>query len=72
MSRRHARLRLLEEGGTATLEDLQSTNGTFIGRKRVKGEVTLNDGDTIKVGPVELHFRLARAEQPPTKRIRRR
>jgi DNA-binding winged helix-turn-helix (wHTH) protein len=71
VSRRHARLHL-SSGGPALLEDLQSTNGTFVGRRRVKGEVTLNDGDIIKIGPVELEFRAPRDSERATRRIRRR
>ncbi|MEG0772754.1 FHA domain-containing protein [Clostridium sp.] len=32
------------------LEDLNSTNGTFVNDERVKSKITLNKGDKIKVG----------------------
>lgn len=32
------------------LEDLNSTNGTFINEVRIKNKVTLNKGDKIRVG----------------------
>lgn len=70
VSRRHARIRL--SGGEATLEDLQSTNGTFVGRRRVASAVALSDKDVVKVGTVTLEFRAGRNEPAPTKRIRRR
>jgi len=47
VSRHHLRLMLSGEG--CTLEDLGSTNGTFINGKRVKMH-TLHPGDEIKVG----------------------
>jgi DNA-binding winged helix-turn-helix (wHTH) protein len=72
VSRRHARLRVSGEDKNVTLQDLQSTNGTFVGRRRVNGEVALTDGDVIKVGTVELEFRAPSESQRATRRIRRR
>jgi pSer/pThr/pTyr-binding forkhead associated (FHA) protein len=55
------------------LEDLGSTNGTFIGRASVDGEGALADGDLVQVGTVDLTVRLWAADSVPrTKRIRRR
>jgi DNA-binding winged helix-turn-helix (wHTH) protein len=71
VSRRHARLRITADA-TAVLEDLRSTNGTLIGRRRVKGEMPLGDGDVVTIGDVELEFRAARDTPPATRRIRRR
>jgi DNA-binding winged helix-turn-helix (wHTH) protein len=71
VSRRHARLRIADDA-KAVLEDLQSTNGTLIGRRRVKGQVPLTDGDVVTIGDVELEFRAARDTPPATRRIRRR
>ncbi|OFW46374.1 MAG: hypothetical protein A3J29_17905 [Acidobacteria bacterium RIFCSPLOWO2_12_FULL_67_14b] len=51
VSRVHCRFVLSEENQLA-IEDLGSTNGTYVnGRKVVRS--TLNDGDKIKVGRVE-------------------
>ena len=50
------------EEGRATLEDLGSKNGTFIGEQRVESPVELRQGDRIVIGPVELVFRVASAE----------
>jgi pSer/pThr/pTyr-binding forkhead associated (FHA) protein len=51
VSRVHCRF-TLNEANQLELEDLGSTNGTYVnGRKVAKS--TLNDGDKIKVGRVE-------------------
>jgi DNA-binding winged helix-turn-helix (wHTH) protein len=72
VSRRHASVRISAGDGVAMLADLQSTNGTFVGRRRVTTENPLRDGDVIKFGSVALEFRALGEEPPPTKRIRRR
>jgi hypothetical protein len=57
VSRRHARIRV--RGEQATLEDLGSKNGTFLGgtQKRVTTAVDLADGDLVHVGRILLVFR---------------
>ena len=70
VSRRHARIRIDSLRGSATLEDLESTNGTSIRRSRVNGPTALVNGDLIRIGPVEFKFR---SEEPQeTRRIRGR
>jgi DNA-binding winged helix-turn-helix (wHTH) protein len=59
VSRRHARI--LAHGGRATIEDLGSRNGTFVGGRRLEGPVALSDGDQIRVGSVTLTFSVAPA-----------
>ena len=59
VSRRHALIRVSASG--ATLEDLASKNGTFIGSRRVTGPTPLADGDVIKVGSITLTFSIVRA-----------
>lgn len=49
ISRKHAIL--MVEGGTVTLRDLGSANGTYVNNKRVS-EQELQPGDHIVVGPV--------------------
>ena len=56
VSRRHARIRIAE--GRATIEDLGSKNGTFVGNQRVERARSLGDGDIIGVGAVELTLRM--------------
>jgi serine/threonine-protein kinase len=59
VSRRHARI--VQENGRYMLEDLGSTNGTFInrGRRLIPGtRQPLNDGDEVIVGKTFLRFRI--------------
>jgi pSer/pThr/pTyr-binding forkhead associated (FHA) protein len=52
VSRVHCRF-TLNEGNELELEDLGSTNGTFVNGKKV-GKATLSDGDKLTIGRV--HF----------------
>ena len=73
VSRRHAIIRVDSRNRRVRLEDLGSTNGTFVGRSVVKTEVALSDGDVIQVGTVDLTVRLWATDRlPETKRIGRR
>jgi len=56
VSRRHAVVSAGPEG--FKIKDLESQNGTFINQKRVS-ECVLADGDRVRIGFVELTFRLA-------------
>jgi DNA-binding winged helix-turn-helix (wHTH) protein len=56
ISRHHARLVI--ESGQATLEDLESKNGTYVGDQRVTSPRRLVDGDQIRLGPVVITFRI--------------
>jgi pSer/pThr/pTyr-binding forkhead associated (FHA) protein len=53
-SREHARVR--REGWRRMLEDLGSTNGTFLNGERVLAPVMLQDEDRISIGNVTLVF----------------
>ncbi len=55
VSRRHARI--VVRGVKATLEDLESKNGTFLGAKRLEKKASLSDGDEIRIGPETMIFR---------------
>ena len=57
VSRRHAILRLDTDGGAASIEDLGSTNGTFVNETRVDALASLHDGDLVHLGTVPLTFR---------------
>jgi DNA-binding winged helix-turn-helix (wHTH) protein len=71
VSRRHARIRIDSANRSAALDDLGSTNGTLLGRSRVKAQRLLSHGDVIRVGPFELKFRDGADEPQETRRVRR-
>jgi len=54
VSREHACVR--REGRRAMLEDLGSTNGTFLNDERVLAPAALHEGDRIQIGDVTLTF----------------
>ena len=56
VSRRHARITI--SAGLATIEDLGSKNGTFVGDERVDRARSLGDGDIIGIGSVKLTLRV--------------
>ncbi len=51
-SRRHASVSA--EGSTLAIEDLGSTNGTFVNGAQIGGRERLGDGDVVKIGGTEL------------------
>jgi pSer/pThr/pTyr-binding forkhead associated (FHA) protein len=54
------------------LEDLGSTNGTFVGGSPIGGVVQVTDGSVIQVGSVELTVRIWSRRRPKeTERIAR-
>jgi DNA-binding response OmpR family regulator len=55
VSREHSRLR--REGRRVLLEDLGSTNGTFLNDERIMEPMELRDGDMVTVGDVKFTFR---------------
>lgn len=57
ISRRHARL--IPQGTGFLLEDLNSTNGTYVNGQQVTGRVLLQSGDVIQLGEsVQLVFEM--------------
>lgn len=69
ISRSHARV-ALEPGGFCAIEDLGSTNGTFVNGLRVAGPKTLAVGDTIELGGTTLvvaELTFADAEPAPAR-----
>jgi pSer/pThr/pTyr-binding forkhead associated (FHA) protein len=54
-SSRHARLSL--QGGVWMVEDLGSTNGTFLGRSRVAEATPLEPGAPVRIGRTVLELR---------------
>jgi predicted component of type VI protein secretion system len=56
ISRSHARISL-DRSGFCAIEDLGSTNGTFVNGLRITGPQTLSVGDTIEIGGTTLVVR---------------
>jgi FHA domain len=53
-SSRHARL--LRQGGIVVLEDLGSTNGTYLNEELLTGPQPLHRGDRVRIGDSEFTF----------------
>jgi pSer/pThr/pTyr-binding forkhead associated (FHA) protein len=49
--------RLYPQNGTWHVEDLGSTNGTYLNRQRVSGTVEVQSGDEVRVGKTTLELR---------------
>ena len=70
VSRRHARVVVAND--VAEIEDLGSTNGTFVSETAIAGPHRLRDSDIIQVGTVDLKYRSWSPSRPvATERIRR-
>src|SRR5512138_1873505 len=54
LSSQHARLEL--QGDVWVLEDLNSTNGTFVNEIEVRDAISVEEGDIIRVGRVEMRL----------------
>jgi predicted component of type VI protein secretion system len=61
VSWRHARIVTSHAG--ATIEDLGSKNGTFVGDTRIEAPVALQHGDHVRIGRVGFVFRMETARQ---------
>jgi DNA-binding winged helix-turn-helix (wHTH) protein len=59
VSRRHALIRV--NHARATIEDLDSKNGTFVRDIRLTARAPLEAGDAIRIGPFTLIFRVSNA-----------
>jgi FHA domain len=53
-SSQHARLS--REGGVVVLEDLGSTNGTYLNEELLGGPMPLHEGDRVRIGDSEFTF----------------
>jgi len=53
--------------GKLLLRDYGSTNGTFVNGEQVAGERQINQGDRIKIGPLEFTLRLEATPAPASK-----
>ena len=54
VSGRHAMVRL--RGGSPTVTDLGSTNGTYVNGDRIAAETALHEGDELAVGSTRMIF----------------
>jgi pSer/pThr/pTyr-binding forkhead associated (FHA) protein len=50
ISKRHCAL--IKRDAKAYLQDFDSTNGTLLNDRSVKGEIEIKDGDVVKIGPL--------------------
>jgi pSer/pThr/pTyr-binding forkhead associated (FHA) protein len=50
--------RAYSRGANYYVEDLNSTNGTFLNGARLEGEAQLSDLDELRIGDTELRFEL--------------
>ena len=62
VSRRHARISV--DGDRVVLEDLASKNGTFVREQRITAPTVLSDGDTFRLGQVEIELRACLLDEP--------
>jgi predicted component of type VI protein secretion system len=70
VSRRHARFS--EQGGSVTVEDVGSTNGTYVNEQPINSPRALNAGDKVRVGltVLELRTRQQVAARPSAVQVR--
>jgi pSer/pThr/pTyr-binding forkhead associated (FHA) protein len=61
ISKRHCAVHIRAEG--VVLEDLGSTNGTFLNDEKCEGSHPLQNGDRLKVGPLEFVVKVEVAAQ---------
>lgn len=64
ISRAHARV-TVDQSGFCTIEDLGSTNGTFVNGLRITAPQTLAEGDSIELGATTLVVREMPDRAPP-------
>jgi len=69
VSRRHAVVTAAAAGGApASVDDLESTNGTWVNGRRIDGATTLCDGDVLTIGETTLRVRALRPGVTPLPR----
>ena len=68
ISRHHARI-VRRAGGQLSVEDLGSTNGTFVNGRRIEAPHKLTPGDTVKVGMTTLQLLDPSGQAPQATRL---
>lgn len=63
VSRSHALLTF--ERGNGILKDLNSSNGTYVGGRRILNETRLSDGDRIQLGAANIGYRVVPPAESP-------
>jgi pSer/pThr/pTyr-binding forkhead associated (FHA) protein len=63
ISKRHCAIEVRDE--KCFVEDLNSTNGTYINEEQLKGEREIHDGDMLKIGPLDFVVKLVAATPTP-------
>jgi serine/threonine protein kinase len=64
VSRRHARV--YRHGGEYIVEDLGSSNGTFVNDDKIAGPHTLRSGDSIRIGACHMRYIAEARPAPPS------
>lgn len=64
VSRRHVEIEILAEGGVV-VRDLDSTNGSWLGERRIQHAAVAGDFD-LRIGAIELEFDLQRGVREST------
>ena len=54
VSRKH--FKVIINAGSSTLQDLGSSNGTYLNNSKIEGAVELSKGDTVKLGSIALKY----------------
>ncbi|MEX2587729.1 MAG: FHA domain-containing protein, partial [Actinomycetota bacterium] len=49
--------RVFKRGDSMYLEDMGSTNGTYLNRRKVTSALLVNRGDTARIGKTEMEFK---------------
>ncbi|VTS03603.1 FHA domain-containing protein [Tuwongella immobilis] len=49
---------IIQRDGKVFIKDFGSTNGTFVNKSQISGEVLLNDQDYLQVGPLEFRIQI--------------
>ncbi len=62
---------LLHDGEQIWVHDLDSTNGTYVNRRRIRGRYPLKEGDVLHFATVELALRMAREDTDGERTIHR-